>query len=777
MKKSLFIVALAMVSFAACQKEIVPSENGGSVSAETVFTLSAVHEGVTTRTILDGTTVNWAAGDQIALIWNGGNAVSKGYDVTKENNFEFDTEPGEGNLFAVYPGDLSAVYDGSDFKVTIPAAQTGKFEDAAIEVAEVSEGASVAFKHLGSLLEVTVSDENVSKIVISAYGGEKLAGTVPVTFADGVPVAGDVTDGTSTVTLSVTGAGTYYASVLPGTYEQGFYVELRNNADQVIGNKIGGKTLVLKRRDLMGLGIIGAGVGKFVTVSGSGAHDGSTWDNAMAWTDVETEKGTVGLSGAYYLAGGIYSPNALDLGSGTFAMYGGFDPNSTGTDLSRRNTDTYVTAFDGGGNLRIMVWNNENLSTSFDGVTFRNASSSAANNVGSALILEKCFSAKFHNCKITGNTKSSKTINFGGTVRVNCDNISFTKCKFLNNSCTGYGGVFCIVKPITLVCEDCDFENNSAPYGGVMWCADNIRAEVKMKRCSFISNVSTSQGILTLGKSSGVYELIDCDFENNSAANGCLYCVGSSMVKMNRCHFEGNSTTTKFGAIVIGHESASLYANACSFYNNKNQNRGCAISCTIGNVAVFNCVFDNNTIETVTHPSIIMITSGNLLVANTSLRLSDSDANGIYVVGGSANAYLANNTLVHSSADEGYAAIGYANASGKIYSYGHNIYTDLQESVSISLPDGVSSSDLQATLDQTWNEDRYLLWNGTMPVGFVKASPSRVEKAIDDFDSAVSTDFKSWLGTLSANGGNALQTDIRGKSRNISTWWPGSYEN
>ena len=734
MKKSLFIVALAMVSFAACQKEIVPSENGGSVSAETVFTLSAVHEGVTTRTTLDGTTVNWAAGDQIALIWNGGNAVSKGYDVTKENNFEFDTEPGEGNLFAVYPGDLSAVYDGSDFKVTIPAAQTGKFEDAAIEVAEVSEGASVAFKHLGSLLEVTVSDENVSKIVISAYGGEKLAGTVPVTFADGVPVAGDVTDGTSTVTLSVTGVGTYYASVLPGTYEQGFYVELRNNADQVIGNKIGGKTLTLSRRALMGLGTLGTSLGKFVTVSGGAeVKDGVTWETAL---DMDGFLGAIAAknaAGTYYLAGGTYFLNGLKtIGAGSnISVYGGFDPLSSGTDLSQRNIGLYETAFDtkSESDKRLFFWNDANIISTFDGVSFQNASYSKA--TGSVMLLQNFSNIKFNKCTIKNNNNTFTSTDDGGNIR------------------------FVGVSSGTATFTDCTFSGNTGTKSGVFLVAGSGSPTLNLDNCKFLNNIVTSEtSVLKLKKT--------------------VACT----VNINSCYFEGNKSTRSVISYASGATKTNVYLNGCSFNNNETTDKlGSCITATGGNMAIFNSAFYNNAVTGGKNAAAatILASGGKLLLANSSINTSDSNASGI-TVGENTQVYFVNNTFVHTNVVDGSAAVRVQKTAAAT-SYGHNLYSSIVYNTGVTdyTHENSDYADAEATISQTWNADCYLVWDGTVPEGFSMASPSRVEEAINAFDTKAGTTFCSWLKSIKVSGGTAFDADIRGVRRS-TPWWSGAYQ-
>jgi len=121
--------------------------------------------------------------------------------------------------FAVYPSSIVSTYDGTDFKVTVPSAQDGTFANAAIEVAPVS-GASLSFKNLGGLLKFEITDAAVSKVIFSSNDGTPLAGNATVTFSAGIPTVAAVENGSTTITVNVSGAGTYYVAVLPCQYKR-----------------------------------------------------------------------------------------------------------------------------------------------------------------------------------------------------------------------------------------------------------------------------------------------------------------------------------------------------------------------------------------------------------------------------------------------------------------------------------------------------------------------------------------------------------------------------
>lgn len=259
MKKILFLIAVAILAMVACSREEL-FEYG-----DAKFVLTASHEGFngsSTRTTLGaGDAVNWAAGDQIKLVWNGGSVTSNALESAGSSaTFGFASEPGSGNVYAVYPASATASYDGTEFLVEVPQTQDGSFASASIEVAAVS-GNDVTIKHLASLLEISITDASVRSFKIAAYNNKEIAGTAEVTFSAGVPVIGTVTGGSSSVTVNVSGVGTYYVALLPVNADKGFYIELfdaENAGGNSIGKKIGNNALVLARKNLVALGSIGA---------------------------------------------------------------------------------------------------------------------------------------------------------------------------------------------------------------------------------------------------------------------------------------------------------------------------------------------------------------------------------------------------------------------------------------------------------------------------------------------------------------------------------------
>ena len=768
MKKLFFVLAAsaAILAASSCAKEMEKPINDNIQPALEKISVKAVHEGdeavePESRTSLNTSTgaVLWEAGDAIKMVWNGGSAVSDPI-VSGGSSATFEVEVGAGDKFAVYPSSVAASYDGSVFSVTVPAAQDGTFAAAAIEVAQHPGGEDLAFKNLGGLLQLVISDASVKSIRISSNDSTPLAGTAEVTFNAGLPVLGAITSPSASITLDVSGAGTYYAAVLPASLKAGIYIELFDSGDNLIGEKLTGNTLAVARRQIKKLGTIATTTisnKKFFKVGGSG--DGSSWDSPLGVAGLSTVlKG--GSDATLFLAQGTYTLTAeISLTAHSYKIYGGYPADATGTSLSGRDISV-ETAISGGddtvdaeGNCRIFVLATSGIQLLADGITFKNAYKSSTD-VGSALILNTLASASFNNCTIKNNVKEG-TGN-GGAVRIATGNpVSFTNCLFENNSCAANGGAININSNGTVTFDNCSFINNkataSSKRGGAIFGAGGAYV-IHLNKCYFGTNLAGGAG----------------DDANS-----------------------GNETKNGGGAVWGDSSTGTIFMNACSFYGNKTANYASAIG-SRGICGINNCAIQLNNNTSTTYPCSIQAIGGHFLVANTCIRMSGQSGAAIYPYNGTT--YLVNNTMVNNaSSDEPDKAVA-LRSDKSVISYGHNIvskFIDKGSPASYSVNDAVNHNDvLDYMLSQTWHTTQHCIywtrWNvvedvEVRPAGFVLATPSRIEAAIDAFDTAASTGFKAWLQSLDIDGKghNALETDILGRLRQAggaSTIWPGSYE-
>ena len=731
MKRNRSLLIVAALFFAACTAS---EPNAPEAVPGSKILISASREGcAASKTELqDDGSVLWSNGDKIKLVWNGGSAESEALSLSEPAataTFTVSVPDGVTPLYAVYPSSVPASYDGSRFEVTLPESADGSFAGAAFEVAEVPSEGIVALKNIGTLLSVEVASSEVTDIVVSAYGGKSITGKAGITFQDGLPVAEAVGEAGSSVSVAAHGAGVYYIPMLPASCTEGFHVLLKGG-DTILGQKFTSKAFDFKRSKLYRLGTVAVSEisGLFVKVDGTG--DGSSWDSAMGWSDLQNLIKNGSLTGNVYMAGGTYTI-AADItvkAASNFSIFGGFNPASTGMDLSDRDIAAYVTAFDGGGTKRLFVYNNATSADTFDGVTFQNAYKSSGD-VGSTLIFQNCKSATFNNCVIKNNKKEGAG---GGNIRANKGVLTFTGCTFTGNTSAGNAAVFALTGA-TLTLDKCEFTDNTC-----------------------------------------------------SGSGSILYCVTSaSVATLKDCYFAGNESGQK-GVIAAGHPNGKILLNGCSFYKNVT---GTGASCIYNKcmMAVNNCAFQENSNKAAEDASTIHNDSdggatsgpGKLIVSNTCIRLAANSGAGV-LTSASVNTrtLLVNNTIVNSneSADADKAVAVRTNSI--LTSYGHNVISKLYQVVE----DSYVYEDLDTYPDamdyklvQTWNaEDRLIFWNSWnaegAPDGFSLMAPSRLEAAYNAYDEAFGTTFKAQLQEI-----GGWDTDIRGEKRG-RTYWPGSYD-
>ena len=736
MKKNYALLVFAAFAAAACSQPEINAPEGVDGHAVTI-TASREGRGVVSKTELqeDGS-VLWSSGDRIALLWEGGSAGSKALSLSspaEKADFTVLIPDEETPQYAVYPASSSAEYDGMSLTVTIPDVQDGSFSSAAIEVGEVAADGSTTLRNLGAMLCVEVESADVKCIKITANGDKALVGSAYVSFKDGVPVIPNEAWYSSSLTINASGAGTYYASIIPVECSEGFIVELLDSGNNIIGRKLTGNAFSFERSGLYRLGKVAAGGdgGLFVKADAADGNSGVSWDAPMSWNDLQNLIKDGPLTGNVYMAAGIYTIAAdITVKAGSnFKIYGGFNPASEGSELSDRNITKYVTAFDGGGAKRLCIYNNSTSEDSFDGVTFQNAYISSTN-VGSALIFQNCKSVSFNNCIIKDNKKEGSG---GGTIRANKGVLTFTGCTFSGNTSAGNAAVFALTGA-TLTLDKCDFTGNVAKgSGSVLYCVTNA-STATLTDCYFAQNESGQKGVIATGHPNGKTLLNGCRFYKNVTGTGASCIYNKCMMAVNNCAFQDNSNKAADDASTIHNDSDT------------------------GSSGV----------------------PGRLIISNTSIRLSANSGVGLLTSAMAiTKTWLVNSTIMNSQqsadADKGVAV----KTKSEVSSYGHNVISKLLEEVSGTYVLQNEDSDLDAvpyTLAQGWDAtQRLIFWNGWgtagKPDGFSLITPSRLEAAYDAYDSACGTTFKA---ILKENGW--FDTDIRGQKRNSNGYWPGSYD-
>ncbi|MBR4809124.1 MAG: hypothetical protein IK031_02460 [Bacteroidales bacterium] len=236
MRKTYSAFALAALVIAGCttEKEFAPASG-----AELVITAT---RDASTRTAVqsDGKQIWWSAAEKIDVFYAGQSAVFTGQNAAPAATAEFrgslDILPdGETDIYAVYPSSSVNAVDGGVITLEVPITQNavaGTFADNVFPAVAVSKTSTMSFKNVAGGIKFSVSEPDVTEVVIEANGDEPIAGVVTVVFEDGVPlVSGSYTPSSSVTVVAPQGgfdpAATYYAALLPAELGGGITFTLK----------------------------------------------------------------------------------------------------------------------------------------------------------------------------------------------------------------------------------------------------------------------------------------------------------------------------------------------------------------------------------------------------------------------------------------------------------------------------------------------------------------------------------------------------------------------
>ena len=231
MKKiSFYLILAAALSGAACSS-VETEMPSGDIPA------NAFLAGITaTKVNLQADkSLAWAVGDAVA-VYDGGStleytAASAGATTILEG--AVDVDPAK-TYYAFYPASGAKSFSGSVVTAEIPCTQTPVKDNIPFNpMVSATDGASkiFSFHNVCGLMGFEIGRSDISNVVISANGGEPLTGTVTVDCSSASPAA-SVVDGKSSVILQaseVFASGTYWVTVLPGSFESGITCTMFNS--------------------------------------------------------------------------------------------------------------------------------------------------------------------------------------------------------------------------------------------------------------------------------------------------------------------------------------------------------------------------------------------------------------------------------------------------------------------------------------------------------------------------------------------------------------------
>lgn len=823
MKKYLHYIILAGIAVISCNKTetdapSVPTPDAQLPTVQMTFT-GIAETGTKTSLDTESGNVSWVAGDKVKFIYEvdktPGEAISDGItlngshaSITASVPATFGESEFTGNsrhLYAVYPSTVAHEY-GTNLYVTVPSIQDGSFEKAAIALAKWDKEhptAALEFKNLCGLLQFTITDDSVRKIVLSSH--ESIAGKMQISFKEGAPVVVAVNAGENTVTVNVPGAGTYYIGVLPNTLS-GLYVALYDGSDNLLGDRITDADVTVVRCQIRKLGTLSPGFGDryFVKVGGAGTKDGSSWDNAADWAALKTVlAGTAGKN--IYIAGGTYpfssnfGSNGTSDGNISFRVYGGYPSDATGYSIGDRDLTANETIFDGEDNARI--WVLQSGTFFIDGISFYRGKrlSTGAADTGSALIVErngeKVLNVTVKNCIFRENSNEKDG---GGAIRIGGSTtpVQLVGCAFENNSATAArGGAIFVATNRSVKIKGCTFTGNTAStQGGAVRIESGGRMEAE--DCVFSGNSATTQGG-ACHVDGGTFIATACEFLSNTATShgGVIESSNAAVIRLNQCIFMDNASSSNSAADLYIGGTSSMFVNACYFGQSAPDSTPATASphrtlCGANtNIGFNNCVFSgpfgkSNSMLQLGGNSIIVNSTLYGQISGACVLPGSSDANGCRII----------NSLVLNNSGTKYSF--QVNASKYMQVY-NAVYGSVNNSGTFTPSSCVAGKYNAGTLDENafpdnnpWAQKflgsavklpsgsaiKAYVWDGTC-AGLTNASLSEIKTLISG-TTGVGAGFLEWLESeeLKVNGKEALAVDIRGNARNTTALWPGSYE-
>ena len=324
-------------------------------------------------------------------------------------------------------------------------------------------------------------------------------------------------------------------------------------------------------------GVVRAQSVVYVSPSGSGLGNGSTWLNALA-ADLLPKRLINAQPGTqFWLTGGIYKPIATNDRYASFSIasgvqvYGGF-VGSESSPNDRPTTQPSSTTFSGNiGSLsdstdnsyHVVRFDNVNDKTVLDRIVITGGYANGPLMNGS--IAHSYGAGAYNNAQYSG-------LNSSPTIR---------DCYFINNKSNYYGGAIfnggALAAESSLTLLNCTFINNSGYGGGAIFNESSVSGRMKFQAtsCKFASNKAVYNGgaVGNSSRNSSTSNVVFkyCTFSNNTSSYGQGGGLSNGSVDksnlnvdITNCLFFDNKSYYEGSAIVNGTTEATLSVRVAS---------------------------------------------------------------------------------------------------------------------------------------------------------------------------------------------------------------------
>lgn len=308
----------------------------------------------------------------------------------------------------------------------------------------------------------------------------------------------------------------------------------------------------------------------YVTQTGAGIRDGSSWANAL--NDISAAQALAIMNDAnVWVAEGTYygdttSANAFTMLDGV-DVYGGFAGNEPANfNLDQRNFEAHPTILDGMGARRVLFQPSMFLSqTTWDGFTIQHGNYTLSNNGGGGAHL--LANSVLKNCIVTNNHSN---YNGGGIYAYGYYNLNYTSmdsvriinCTITNNNARDYGGGIYARQWTSIQNTTISYDSAGSRAGGV-YAYDSY-----LLNCVVSHNKTNSSG-----RGGGIHletsDISNCLVANNTAGVAAgIY--SNSGGHINNCTVVNNESTYQSGGSgILGYSnySSPLVSNSIIWGN------------------------------------------------------------------------------------------------------------------------------------------------------------------------------------------------------------------
>lgn len=262
---SLFLMAALSLFAVSCSDNLSKEAPEDSVKL-VPMTFSVEGEATKSSLNADGRTVDWSAGDMVALFDDVNGRVAKAFTIA-DGKIEAEVSEGSTEFYGLYPYNASASINGNVLTTNIPTEQTAVEGSFGEEVNVAMAYTTVADKHLSfkntcALVQFTLSISDVVSVTLTSNDETAMSGETSLSFSAGA-VAGVNCNGAYSVKLAkadgsaLTSGAVYYMALAPRTYSSGITMTLVKSDGTVLVRK-GASSLALSLNTIKPLGTLSA---------------------------------------------------------------------------------------------------------------------------------------------------------------------------------------------------------------------------------------------------------------------------------------------------------------------------------------------------------------------------------------------------------------------------------------------------------------------------------------------------------------------------------------